>query len=104
MLNGSRKYKSTAHQYARYSGFQCVGCGRDLKNARYDGEYCFGYDKDGGERWMAVFMTCRCGTINELTTDMTDTSGFMDALDDVRRVPRAVVKVTTETDKAGNYE
>lgn len=104
MLNESRKYKSTAHQYTRYSGFQCVGCNRGLKNARYDGEYCFGYDKQGKERWMAVFMTCRCGTINEVTTDMTDTVGFMDAIDDVHRVPRAATKITQETERANNYE
>lgn len=93
-----------AHTKARESWHKCVDCGRDLKNAKYEGEYCFGYDKDGGERWMAVFMTCRCGCINEVTDDMTDPAGFMVAVDDVRRVPSAAKKIIQPTEKVSNYE
>jgi hypothetical protein len=94
------EHKTKAHLRARDSGHECVDCGRDLQNAKYEGEYCFGYGKDGSERWMAVFLTCRCGCINEVTDDITDPAGFMAAVDDVYLVPGAAKKITAKLEMA----
>jgi hypothetical protein len=88
----AKKYRTPAHVAAREC--TCTTCDRPLTNATYEGEYCFGYSRAGEERWLAVFLTCRCGTINEVSLDITDGTGFMDTVDDVTSIPHRATKVT----------
>ena len=92
----ARKYQSPAHARIRKAeGYSCVQCDHVLRNAVYRGEYCFVYDKQGHEKCFAVFLLCRCGTINEVSVDMTDPDGFMTTIEDVQVVPERATKITT---------
>lgn len=89
----ARKFQTPAHAKARNS-YACVICGHVLKNAKYGGEYCVSYDKGGNEKFIAVFLTCdHCGTIDEVSIDITDTSTFMDVVDDVTSIPHRAKKI-----------
>jgi len=87
------QYKTKAHQEARK--LRCALCDGPLTNAQYAGEYCFGYDKQGRERMISVYLVCRCSCINDVSSDITDDDGFMNTVDDVALVPRRATKIVT---------
>jgi len=89
------QYKTKAHTEARKGGYRCASCNRSLKAAKYAGEYCFGYDKQGRERMISVYLVCRCKCINDVSSDITDDDGFMNTVDDVALVPRRATKIVT---------
>ena len=92
----ARKYMTTAHtRVRRRGGFSCPRCDRVFKNAKYEGEYCFIYDKQGREKWIAVFVRCRCGALNEASLDLTDDDGFLSTVEEVTEIPQRAVKITT---------
>jgi hypothetical protein len=89
----ARKYQTLAHTTARTH--DCASCDAPLINARYEGEYCYNYDKGGDERMVSVYLVCRCGGINDVSVDVTDDDGFMTTVDEVGLVPRRAKKITT---------
>lgn len=78
-------HKTAAHQMARHK-FGCVTCDRDLTNAKYEGEFEYPLT--------IVYLRCRCGSINEITLNLNDDSGFTDVVTDIQQVPRQAMKIS----------
>jgi hypothetical protein len=89
----ARQYMTPAHTRARRA-YACVLCGRPLRNAHYRGEFTYVYDADGNERMTSVFLGCRCKAINQVSVDITETTSFMDVVEDVSHIPHRAAKIT----------
>ncbi len=77
--------KTDAHDIARHT-LDCVTCDRPLRNAHYQGEFLYPLT--------IVYLLCqRCGTINEVTINTTDS--FYNVATEIDALPRQATRITS---------